>query len=215
MQNDNIWIKISSNEFKTKITLDQWKNIFIWLKDLDDDYNQFANDYHKNNLIKETIEIPKFIFLTTIIQFFCFYSSKIHIQHLNEIQYYLFALYCILAALYNDIDFLQQRYYLYQFIIYGNWLKSKYSDVDKIYKIQKDLLKYFNFDLFNITSTSYYLLNFEKFINNQLLEEERENFISNLFENELDNIYNNNIELILNNDPFILLNVIIERIFII
>jgi F0F1-type ATP synthase delta subunit len=59
------------------------------------------------------------------------------------------------------------------------------------------------------------LLNFEKFINNQLLEEERENFISNLFENELDNIYNNNIELILNNDPFILLNVIIERIFII
>ena len=211
---DNLWIKISSNNYMTKITSEQWKTIFIWLQDLHNEYERFALDYHKNDIIKETIEVPPYIFLLTVIQLFIYYSSKIKIEKLDQIQYYLFAIYTLVAALLNDVDFLQKKHYLYQFIISGNWLKSNYSDVKKVYDLQRHLLIYFNYDFFNISTTLYYLINFKYFISNELNDDEINDFIEYNIEYQIETIYNNDIYLILENDPFQLISIIIDRIYI-
>jgi hypothetical protein len=211
MKNDNKWINPFHEDFKTKINNDQWIYVFDWLIELNNDYNRFTSEYNK--LYKENIECPPYIFLLTILQLFLLYSSKNIIEKLDQIQYYLFACYTLCASLFNDIDYLQRKEFLYQFIVNGSWLRSKYSDVRKIFKLQKDIMIFFDYDFFNIQITSYFLINFKKYFDkSNISDHEIDNYIEIFIESELEKIYNKQPWIILQNDPYQLLKIIVDNI---
>jgi hypothetical protein len=194
------WIDPFSENCQVLLSESEWIKIVFWLDDLFDDYQNFAEKYHHDKKYKETIEIPKNIFNITILQLFIYYIGKNKIQKKRKIQYYLFSLFCLVASLYNDIDYLQTKDYLYQFLLYGNWLKKSYHDISHVFKIQTHIIHFFDHKFFNLPITINFLSNFNKFF--YFLEEiELENFINNDIEKNIKLIFHYDLKKI-SSDPF-------------